>query len=557
MTEATAPAVVRAPTAIDAIAEDWVDTLVDLDPAVGVWIGRDAGDAFADQAPSGAERFDAAARATIAALEAATPVDEIDRVTRVDLLAALRLDLERHEAGLHLRDLNVIASPVQEIRETFDLMPQESADDLDRIVARMARVPDAVAGYLETLRLGIERGVVPARRQVRAVLAQLPEIVADDGFFHGLAVGHPGASRAAELAATAYRRLAAFLDERLLPSASEHDAVGRSHYELASRSFLGAQVDLDETYEWGLDELRRMIDEQSAVARRVHPDGLEAAIAVLDADPARRIRGVEALQRWLQATSDRVLAELAGTAFHIPDPVRRLECRIAPTTAGGVYYTGPSDDFSRPGTMWWSVPDGVEAFSTWRELTTVFHEGVPGHHLQIGTAVSQAASLNTWRRQLAGTSGHAEGWALYAERLMADLGYLDDPGDRLGMLDGQRMRAARVVLDIGVHLGKPMPDGSGAWTAERALEFFRRNVSMDEANLRFEVLRYLGWPGQAPSYKIGQRIWEAERDAARRARGSAFDLAEWHRRALELGGVGLDTLRAALRAPDVADGVGR
>jgi uncharacterized protein (DUF885 family) len=192
------------------------------------------------------------------------------------------------------------------------------------------------------------------------------------------------------------------------------------------------------------------------------------------------------------------------------------------------------------------VPEGVTEFDTWRELTTVYHEGVPGHHLQIGQAVVNRAKLNTWRRQLAGTSGHAEGWALYAERLMEELGYLDDPADRLGMLDGQRMRAARVVLDIGVHLQKPRLDGPGVWDAGYALEFMRQNVNMDDAFIRFEVNRYLGWPGQAPSYKVGQRIWEEVRDTLRAREKDAFSSKEFHRRALDLGGVGLDTLRTAL-----------
>jgi uncharacterized protein (DUF885 family) len=166
----------------------------------------------------------------------------------------------------------------------------------------------------------------------------------------------------------------------------------------------------------------------------------------------------------MQATSDRAVAELGKTHFDIPEEIRRLECMIAPTNEGGIYYTGPTDDFSRPGRMWWSVPEGVDSFDTWRELTTVYHEGVPGHHLQIAQAVYNRAELNSWRRLLAGSSGHAEGWALYAERLMEQLGYLDDPADRLGMLDGQRMRAARVVLDIGVHLGKPRPTARASGT---------------------------------------------------------------------------------------------
>jgi uncharacterized protein (DUF885 family) len=196
--------------------------------------------------------------------------------------------------------------------------------------------------------------------------------------------------------------------------------------------------------------------------------------------------------------------------------------------------------------MWWSVPESVTEFDTWRELTTVYHEGVPGHHLQIAQAVYNRSQLNSWRRLLGGTSGHAEGWALYAERLMAQLGFLDDPADRLGMLDGQRMRAARVVLDIGVHLEKPRPDGSGPWDHTYALEFMRRNVTMPDAEVQFEVNRYFGWPGQAPSYKVGQRIWEQARDDEQQRRGDAFDIKDFHKRALDIGGVGLDTLRSAL-----------
>ena len=282
---------------------------------------------------------------------------------------------------------------------------------------------------------------------------------------------------------------------------------------------------------------------------------VEEAIAFLESDAAHRLHGTDALQRWMQQAADRAVADLGATHFDIPEPVRRIECMIAPTQEGGIYYTGPTDDFSRPGRMWWSVPEGVEDFETWRELTTVYHEGVPGHHLQIAQAVYNRSQLNSWRRLLAGTSGHAEGWALYAERLMEQLGYLEDPADRLGMLDGQRMRAARVVLDIGVHLGKPRPagwmhlgDDGARWDAGFALEFMRRNVNMSDAFVQFEVNRYLGWPGQAPSYKVGQRIWQEVHDEYAARQGAKFSEKAFHKKALDLGGVGLDTLRSALLA---------
>lgn len=550
----------RTPSAIDAVADEWVDTIAVLAPTLGTYIGRDeVNDRFGDLSPQGHEEIAAATRGTLDRLSALEPVDAIDEVTKTDLSAELRLDLELHDAKWHLRDLNVIASAAQDVRSAFDLMPTATVQDWDVIATRLAAVPDALRGYVETLRTGIAEGVTPARRQVVEVATQIDRYTADDGFFAAFvaeadpAEGQLPASLARTLAdnsaaaRVAYDELRRFLAEELAPAAGEVDAVGRELYALNSRRFLGATIDLDETYEWGREELARMVAEQTAIANEILPGAsVEEAVAHLEADPARKLVGTDALQKWMQETSDRAVAELGASHFDIPEAIRTLECMIAPTQEGGIYYTGPTDDFSRPGRMWWSVPEGVTEFDTWRELTTVFHEGVPGHHLQIAQAVYNRAELNSWRRLLAGTSGHAEGWALYAERLMEQLGYLDDPADRLGMLDGQRMRAARVVLDIGVHLGKPRLDGEGVWDADYALDFMRRNVNMSDQFVQFEVNRYLGWPGQAPSYKVGQRIWEQVRDGVRAAEGDAFSFKDFHKRALDMGGVGLDTLRSAL-----------
>jgi uncharacterized protein (DUF885 family) len=550
----------RNPTPIDTIADAWVDSLAELSPTLATYIGRsEYNDRYGDYSPEGEERFADAVRSTLAALENAEPVDEIDAITKADLAGELRLELDLHAAKWHLRKLNVLESPVQEIRSVFDLMPTDTVDDWSVVARRLGAVPGAIDGYIETLREGINEGVVPARRQVSEVAIQIDRYTSDDGFFASFvgsaspAEGQLPASLARDLAdqsgaaRVAYEKLAEFLRGELAPAATEQDAVGRELYALHSRRFLGAVVDLDETYEWGREELDRMVAEQTAIANEIKAGAsVEEAVAFLEGDASRQLKGTEALQEWMQATSDRAIEELGKTHFDIADPIRKLECMIAPTNEGGIYYTGPTDDFSRPGRMWWSVPEGVDTFDTWRELTTVYHEGVPGHHLQIAQATYNRAQLNTWRRLLAGTSGHAEGWALYAERLMEQLGYLEDPADRLGMLDGQRMRAARVVLDIGVHLEKPRLDGTGTWDADYALEFMRGNVNMSDQFIRFEVNRYLGWPGQAPSYKVGQRIWEQVRDQVQAAEGDAFSIKAFHKRALDMGGVGLDTLRTAL-----------
>jgi uncharacterized protein (DUF885 family) len=247
---------------------------------------------------------------------------------------------------------------------------------------------------------------------------------------------------------------------------------------------------------------------------------------------------------------------LRGKHFEISDRVMGLECKIAPPGGGvGAYYTGPSEDFGRPGRMWWSLPAGRDEFVTWRETSTVYHEGAPGHHLQIATAVDQSGSLNKYQRLMAFTSGHAEGWALYAERLMEELGYLADDGDLLGMLSEQLFRAARVVVDLGMHLELPIPAGTGfhegeRWTPELGLEFMLTRTITDQAHVRDEIDRYLGWPGQAPAYKIGERLWLAARAEARARAGEAFDIKRFHTQALKLGGMGLDTLREQLAQLD-------
>ncbi|MGH1563871.1 DUF885 domain-containing protein [Mumia sp. DW29H23] len=546
----------RIPTPLDNLAEEWLDELLDLNPELHVELGRPGreGD-YTDFSPEGAQTRVEAVRRVLAKARDAKAADATDEVTRDELIRTLELEVERHEAGEWQRDLNVIASPAQEIREIFDLMPTDTEADWDHVAKRLARVPDAVDGYVASLRAGIAAGNVPAVRQAGEVAGQARSHAAPDGFFARL-VSSPAApeslradlDRGARAAAEAYAGLAAFLTDELAPVAPTDDAAGRERYALASRGFIGVEVDLDETYQWGVQELARMVSEQEAIADKILPGAsVREVVAHLEADEARRLKGTDALQAWMQETSDRAVADLGATHFDIPEELRRLECMIAPTHDGGIYYTGPTEDFSRPGRMWWSVPDGVTEFDTWRELTTVYHEGVPGHHLQVGLATYNSAQLNGWRR-LSWNSGHGEGWALYAERLMADLGYLDDPADRLGMLDGQRMRAARVVVDLGVHLGLPKPDGSGPWTGDDALPFMLEHVNMDVAFIKFEVDRYLGWPGQAPSYKVGQRLWEQLRDAwvARYGGWGTADLKEFHSRALAMGSVGLGTMRRAM-----------
>ncbi|MGI8529571.1 MAG: DUF885 domain-containing protein [Geodermatophilaceae bacterium] len=554
---------VRTPTDVDALADSYLDDLCALDPLSATSFGVPGhDDRLPDLSPDGHAERSQLRRRTLEALADTVGVDASDAVTIAALREELELAEELRAAGADLCDLNVIASPPQSVRDVFDLMNTDTAEDWATIATRLSAVPEALAGYTESLRAAAARGDVAAVRQVHAVGTQCADHAGPDGFFGQFSRDAAAADgplpeavqgdlrRGAAAAATAYGELSSFLRAELLPQAGEDDAVGAEVYALHSRTFLGARVDLPETYEWGQAELARITALMAETAERIKPGATVAeAIEQLRADPARTLVGTNALREWMQEKSDAAIEALAGRYFDIPEPIRRLECRIAPTHTGGIYYTQPSEDLvTRPGRMWWSVPAGVTEFGTWRELTTVYHEGVPGHHLQIAQTVYRAELLNRWRRVASWISGHGEGWALYAERLMADLGYLDDPADFLGMLDGQSMRAARVVLDIGVHCRFPAPAevGGGEWNYDKAWAFLTAHANLAEGFLRFELDRYLGWPGQAPSYKIGERLWLQLREDVRAREGESFDLAAFHRRALDIGSVGLDVLRAAV-----------
>ena len=552
----------RTPTTVDAIAERHLLAAAEHDPIAATTMGLSGYDArMPDLSPDGIAAGTALLRATLAELAEAVPADDVDRVTIAAMSERLGVRVELADLGEPLSRLNNIASPIQDLRDVFDLMPTATEADWSNVATRLRGVPDALGGYISSLRLAAERGDVVPRRQVLAGIGQSESFAADDGFFADLAAQArtsdgtvPDAlltdlDRGAHAARAGYQQLRDYLADELLSQAPERDGCGAEAYALHSRQYLGATVDLAETYAWGQDELARIEALQRETADRIQPGATPAeAIALLDADPKRQLAGTEALRRWMQDTSDAAVAALAGTHFDIPGPVRTLECRIAPTHSGAIYYTGPSDDFSRPGRMWWSVPAGVTQFSTWRERTTVYHEGVPGHHLQVAQTVYRRELLNSWRRLAAWTSGHGEGWALYAEWLMSDLGFMDDPADRLGLLDGQSLRAARVVIDIGVHCGFPAPAsvGGGGWTYDKAWQLLTAHASMAPEILRFELDRYLGWPGQAPSYKVGERLWLQLRDESRARAGADFDLKSFHRRALDIGSVGLDILRAAV-----------
>ncbi|AIG63406.1 hypothetical protein CATYP_00320 [Corynebacterium atypicum] len=467
--------------------------------------------------------------------------DDVDNVTAATLRDRLGVFLDKHHHAEDLRLLNVIESPVQIIRDSFLVMGHETREEREAVRSRLAQVPAALEGYRSSLSDAASHGLVAPLRQVDAVNSQCEDLADDGSILEQLGLDADSAEVTA--AKEAFGQFADWLNEQLAPAAPHEDAVGRERFELFAHEHIGDEVDLDEAYRWSLERLRELRSQQEKVAEQLYGPGtsVRQAMHKLNQDEHYTIHGTGALVDWMQGVADQAIIHLDGSEFDVPDEIKTIECGIDPAGTGAIFYTPPSDDFARPGRMWWSVPEGQETFHMWQELSTVFHEGVPGHHLQLGVALAES-SLNFWRRSVNWIAGHGEGWALYAEELMHELDMYEDPGFCMGLLDAQRLRAARVALDIGVHLCKKTPDG-GVWDASYAKTFLRENTAMAEANLAFELDRLLGWPGQGSAYAIGEQLWRSLREDAL---AQGMSLGQFHNEALRRGSIPMSILREDL-----------
>lgn len=552
------------------IADGYVQALADLDPLTAIYLGLNPeDDRLPDLSPAGAEAIAELARRTLARLDAAERAgaadDEAERRCARLLRERLTAELAVHDAGEDYRAVRNLGSPVHNTREAFTLMATGTEAEWQLIGRRLARVPLALEQYRRTLAEGIERGLLSGPRQVETVVGQFGEWLAGDvpgGWFGEFVQDAPEGVRAelsahAVAAAEALAALRDWLRDVYGPAAADTpDTAGRERYARWVRYWTGADLDLDEAYTWAWSEFHDLYAQMEAEAEKVRPGvGPMAAMKWLETDgPA--IEGAEAAREYLQGLMDQAVRDLQGTHFDLAEPVTRVESKLAPPgSAAAPYYTQPALDFSRPGRTWLPVL-GEERFPVWDLVSTWYHEGVPGHHLQLAQWVYVADRLSSYQVSLGGVSANMEGWALYAERLMDELGYLTDPGHRLGFLNAQMMRALRVIVDIGMHLGLDFPADSPyrpgeLVSPEHGREFFGRYCGLSADFLDSELVRYLGMPGQAIGYKLGERAWLRGRAAARaahEARGEEFDLKAWHMAALSQGSLGLDDLVAELSA---------
>ncbi|MEU7034390.1 DUF885 domain-containing protein [Streptomyces sp. NPDC046237] len=548
------------------VADSYVDALIELDPITGTYLGvKGSAGLLPDFSPAGQEAVADLARRTLARLDEAErlPGADSDAERRCARLLRERLtaELAVHEADEGLCAVSNMRSPAHSVRMVFTVMPTGTEEDWEAVAQRLRAVPTALEGYRASLALGLERKLLGGPRPTATFVGQLTEWSGGEGegrgWFEEFAAAAPdslGTDLRTELASAARGATEAVVALRdwmrdvYAPAvAGAPDTVGRERYQRWSRYFNGTDLDLDQAYAYGWSEYHRLLGEMRTEAERILPgSGPWEALAHLDVH-GTHIEGVEEVRVWLQNLMDEAIEALDGTHFELAERVRKVESRIAPPGgAAAPYYTGPSEDFSRPGRTWLPV-DGQTRFPVYDLVSTWYHEGVPGHHLQIAQWVHVADQLSRYQATIGGVSANAEGWALYAERLMDELGFLPDAERRLGYLDAQMMRACRVIVDIGMHLRLEIPADSPfhpgeQWTPELAQEFFQRHSSRPPAFVESEMTRYLSMPGQAIGYKLGERAWLLGRANAQAAHGDAFDAKAWHMAALSQGPLGLDDL---------------
>lgn len=539
----------------DALTEQWAD-LAPIDATSYGIAGRDH--LCTDYSPDGHLARTELFRSALEQLDNAAGMDhEVERFAARVLSDWLRENVSDYERGQWRRDLNHIESPFQNMRDVFDVMPRTTSDDWEAITSRLRGFGGMLVGYRRSLEEGVANDETVAIRQARSVLEQARSAASEESRFLAFpedarrtGVDADSVASAVDEARAACDAFAAWLERAYLPACRDEDAVGREEYLHGADHFLGMRIDPEETYEWGWEEVHRIRAEMETTAADIDPNAsIGEVIDLLDNDPARSAASREEFVEFVSNIQHQAIGQLSGEHFDVPDELKVVTVNIAPPGGSlGAWYMAPSEDFTRAGSIWYA-PGERERIPYWQEVSTAYHEGFPGHHLQVGTAVFQRDKLSRLHRAVIWNAGSGEGWALYAERLMDELGFFEKPEYRLGLLASQLFRSVRVVLDIGCQLGLKIPDHAPIhegelWSYETGVDYMNLIGLQPRDVSESEVTRYLGWWGQAISYKVGEREILAIRDEAQSRPG--FDRKDFHRRMLEAGGIRLDHLREVM-----------
>lgn len=482
-------------------------------------------------------------------IEQEEPIDRYDKLAKEIILKDIDNYLDDVDDYWYYTYFGSVSSEAQSIFEVFEVMPKETRKDVLNIIKRMERIPIALnqwaSGLLDLALLGHINSKLCLEFAIKNI-----NNYADDKFIKfakSIDENDKRLMKAAKEAQVAFQQISAWLELRYQPLANDNWRIGKERYIKTVKHQTGLTIVPKEIYDWGMQELDAINKQMWEVGKDIDPNATKLTdfAEILNNDPEYIVEGKDNFKKFLEDVTTMAIADMNGKYFTIPAAIKKCEVVMDEDTIDeSPYYKGPSDDLKRPGRTYYPTL-GREKFTTWENYSTWFHESVPGHHMQIATATLNKDTLSVYQREYGWNSGYGEGWALYAEKLMDELGYFNKPGYKMGYLMCQAMRAARLVIDIGLHLGYKDPSGN-IWTPESATDFMKERALLNHSYAESEIKRYISWAGQAITYKLGERVWLKAREDAKKRLGDKFDLKKFHMYALKLGPMGLDMLESEL-----------
>ena len=545
-------------TPVDALAERFWEGILELNPTTATFHGDERyADRLEDPGPAGRARNRALMERT-AAEAARIASDDLateDRITRDMLVVVAELQIEEDDQSMHqLRVVDQMSGPQQLLPQLTQFQPADTPARLDAFIARLHAYPAFMAANAEILREGLASGLTAPRIVAERTIAQIErmlEVPMESAIVPSMVkvASEEDRERVREVVRdVVYPADHAFLEAlkgEYLAGTREDPGLwsapnGERLYRTAVRSWTTLDLDPDEVHRIGLEELESIEAERREIAHAAgFGDDTVAYRAALAADPANSPVSKAAL---LERAADDIERAMAAAPRYF-GMLPRAGCEVRPVEeykekdSPFAYYYPPAPDGSRPGIYYANCYDlPSRKYSTL--ATTTFHEAAPGHHFQISLEMENP-NLNTFRRlgaRMVG-SAYAEGWALYSERLADEMGLFRTEGERFGMLDAQAWRAARQVVDTGLHALR--------WPRQRSIDVLEA-AGLTETDAVIETDRYISWPGQALTYKTGQREIERLRALLAARDGSAFDLRAFHDAVLGHGSLPLATLTREL-----------
>jgi uncharacterized protein (DUF885 family) len=545
-------------SAVEALSERFWEGILELDPVTATFYGDERyADRLEDPSPAGRARV-REHMARTAAEAAAIPTDDLDteeRITRDMLQVIGELRVEEDDQGLHqLRVVDQMNGPQQLMPQLTQFQPVDTPERLEAFIARLHAYPAFMAANADILREALGTGLTAPSIVTERTIAQIERMLAipiDEAIIPSSVQGASDADRERirdVVREVVYPADAAFLEtlrgeyrhasreEPGIWSAPNGDAI----YRTAIRSWTTLDMDPRVIHQIGLDELETIEAERREIAGAAgFGDDTAAYRASLDADDANTPQTKQALVD--RATEDIERAMAAAPTYFGTLPRAGLDVRpveeYKEKDAPFAYYYPPAADGSRDGIYYANGYD-LQSRKYTKLASTTYHEAAPGHHFQIALEMENPR-LNTFRRLGSRIVGGAyvEGWGLYSERLADEMGLYRSEGERFGMLDAQAWRAARLVVDTGLHALR--------WERQRSIDFLR-DAGLSETDAVIETDRYICWPGQALTYKLGQRQIEKLRREISERDGARFDLREFHDQVLGHGSLPLATLAREL-----------